>query len=58
MGLERTSNRTWQVSVYNETGSQQRVTAIAVCGNTRSPTVKTTTVNVPVSHLTAIDYCR
>jgi hypothetical protein len=46
MGLERTTNRTWQVSVTNDTGAQQAVTAIALCGNTRSPTEKETTVDV------------
>jgi hypothetical protein len=47
MGLERTANgHNWKVSVYNATGAQQRLTAIALCANRRTPTTKKTTVDV------------
>jgi hypothetical protein len=47
MGLKRTSNRAWQVSVINETRTSQRVTAIALCGKGGAPRTSVATVNFP-----------
>jgi len=48
MGLRRTSNRTWEVSVINATTSGQvAVTAIALCGKASAPKSATATEMVP-----------
>ncbi len=47
MGLKRTSDDTWQVSVENATGVQQGVTAIALCGKGSAPKTVTATENLP-----------
>lgn len=47
MGLQRTSKDTWQVSVVNYTGTQQGVTAIALCGGGRAPQEVAATQHVP-----------
>ena len=44
MGLQRTSDRTWQVAVTNFTGGQAGVTAIALCGKGKTPTETETSV--------------
>ncbi|MGZ8667432.1 MAG: hypothetical protein ACXWZM_10030, partial [Solirubrobacterales bacterium] len=47
MGLQRTSNRTWQVSVVNQRPKQHAVTAIALCGKGAAPKTSVATVNFP-----------
>ncbi|HEY7151451.1 MAG TPA: hypothetical protein VH391_07195 [Solirubrobacterales bacterium] len=47
MGLQATSKDTWQVSVVNYTGGQQRVTAIALCGKGGAPKEVKATQRVP-----------
>ena len=47
MGLQRTSKDTWQVSVVNATGTQQGVTAIALCGKGSAPKTVTATQKIP-----------
>jgi hypothetical protein len=49
MGLERTSNRTWQVSVVNQRPKQHAVTAIALCGKGAAPKTSVDTVKFPAS---------
>ncbi len=48
MALKRTSSRTWQVSVVNYRETQQKVTAIAVCGKGSAPKSSVATEMVPV----------
>lgn len=47
MGLQATSKDTWQVSVVNYTGTQQGVTAIALCGKGSAPKEVKATQQVP-----------
>jgi hypothetical protein len=47
MGLKRTSNRTWEVSVVNAKPTQQAVTAIALCGKAKAPKTVTASENIP-----------
>jgi hypothetical protein len=47
MGLQRTNARTWQVSVVNDTGVQQKVTSIALCGKQKAPKTSTDTEHIP-----------
>jgi hypothetical protein len=47
MALKRTSNRTWQVSVVNYLDTQQKVTAIALCGKGTAPKTSVATEMVP-----------
>ncbi len=48
MGLQRTSNRTWQVSVVNYRTTKQSVTAIAICGKGSAPKTSVATEMIPV----------
>lgn len=52
MGLQRTADDTWQVSVVNDTGEQQKVTAIAVCGKGKAPKMSTDTEHIPAVNVT------
>jgi hypothetical protein len=52
MGLQRTSPRTWQVSIENATGKQQAVTAIALCGQESAPKTVTATQHIPANNAT------
>jgi hypothetical protein len=47
MGLQRTSDHTWEVSVINDSGVQQKVTAIALCGKGNAPKTVTATEHIP-----------
>ncbi len=49
MGLRRTSNRTWQVSIVNDTAKQHAVTAIALCGSGAAPKTSVATEMVPAN---------
>ena len=47
MALQRTSARTWQVSVVNDTAKQHAVTAIALCGKGAAPKTSVATEMFP-----------
>ncbi len=48
MALQRTSARTWQVSVVNQTTKSHPVTAIALCGKGAAPKASVATEHVPL----------
>ncbi|MFN8160121.1 MAG: hypothetical protein U0R52_03640 [Solirubrobacterales bacterium] len=48
MGLQRTSSRTWQVTVVNQTTKSHAVTAIALCGKGAAPKTSVATERVPL----------